>query len=107
MHVGVGTVSVCNVGCRLWLGEEYLVATVNGSFCGRGAGVGSEEAGPVVRSAKGWVLRVPTVFGRCGNAVSEEEPYLSIGTVIFVKDNDCVEAVCCFDDCAFLGYQGK
>ena len=60
-------------------GEEYIIATANGSFCGGGASVGSEEVGPAMHGAEGWVLQVPTMFGRCGDAVSEEKPYSSIG----------------------------
>ena len=37
-------------------GEEYFIATAKGWFCGGGAGVGSEEVGPAVCGAKGWVL---------------------------------------------------
>ena len=50
---------------------------------------------------------MPTMFSRCDDAVSKEKRYLSIGAAVFIEDDDCVEAMHCFDDCAFLGYQGK
>lgn len=88
-------------------GEEHMIAVADGSFCGRGASVGSEEVGPVAPGAKGWVLPVPTMFSRCGNVVSKEKPNSSIGAVVFVKDDDCLKTMCNFYDCAFLVYHGE
>ena len=52
-------------------------------------------------------MQVPSMFVGCGNAVAEEESDSSIGGVMLVLDNYCVEAMSGFNDCAFVAYDGK
>ena len=62
---------------------------------------------PTGGAAKRWVLHVPADFCGCGDAVSNEETDLSIGTVVFVFGDDGFESMGCFDKRAGFAHDCK
>ena len=57
---------------------------------------------PTGGAVKRWVLHMPATFGGCGDAISDEESDLSIGTVVFVFSDDGFKSMGCFDNHAGL-----
>ena len=52
-------------------------------------------------------MQVPSMFIGCSDAVAKEESDSSIGGVMLILDDDCVETMHGFDHCAFVADNGE